>query len=203
MAENYVSMVTVKKKIFDSMNKTQSEHMFEVLTYINLFKNCDCRFHISISGICDYFQLQKTNRNISDIKESIDLLISLDIIYVAEEITNLNKFILGEVLIDSDVYRSIELSKVETLCDNVLNHSEKFKIGMIYYLILCEMTYNSSANTYHENSLSYEFIMSKCNIGNRNTAKRYLNFLIDNGHIQAIKKFNEKNGNTFIMYKII
>lgn len=201
-------MITIKNDMFDDISKleemTKDEYenlkdinfyLFQVITYIELFKNYRNELIINIDVIMYYFGIKNTKKNRTLISKSLHFLHDNDFIYIS----NLKDgnlpigFIEIEIQYDERYYRNHSDEIVFRLIDVINSKNEKFIIGLLYYYIVSRLDYYSKENIVSKRILYYSKMSSALGIKSKTTLKKYIDFLEDNKFIKSGIKGNGVN----------
>lgn len=181
-------MVVIKNIVFKELKKLDScqsseifKMLFQVITYIERYKNSTGEVILTKSLVLEKFNIRKTDRNLSRVSKTINFLISIDIISLCgrDDLKNIKNDSLIEIKIKKDerVFRKHDDLFIDELIHYIKENNEKYDCGLVFYYIAYQIKYYSQGAGYTDVRLSYQDIVKGTGIGSRNTIGKYVRFL--------------------------
>lgn len=205
--------VIIKNDVFIELGKIDVEEkkkisltLFQVMTYLELFKNTKAEVHLNTDNILDYFKIRRNTRSVESIKKSFQFLVKNDFVYVEDNIgfEHLPKTSFKvDLLYDERFFRKHNDVKMKYFIETIEQNSEKYIVGLIYYYILSLIQYNGKTNQYlGEKKISYIQISKVFGIKSMNTVAKYIKFLEDHGFLKSRKTSEDDSVKTHKIYKV-
>ena len=192
--------VKVYKEILSNKNFISKKMTFPTITYIMMSNNFYSISYFSIGNIMDYFNIQRTTKNLNDIIECLEVLEAegyINLIYGKAIDKKMNSLFGYEVKVSSELFvqfQDFEISKIIS----IYNNFGSYLFANVFMILKLRSFANPSniGKVTESVTISYSALGKECDISSMTTIGKYIKLLCDSNvfTIEEDVKYSVKEG---------